>query len=181
MIAIVSMTIRRDVVLVDRTISLAAYSAELRRVTDKSLLVHAVGPTLRMPPPSDRNDRSPHRIATTTQAPLVHVVVTTTPQRLVRGEAMARQVTTDATIHQVTEAIVATPALPYALTAATAAGREAHLAPHLAAVVVTTPLATLDHPLAALDRLPLHHGAAARLVAPHLLVAVLEDADSRHF
>ena len=181
MIAIVSMTIRRDVVLVDRTISLAAYSAELRRVTDKSLLVHAVGPTLRMPPPSDRNDRSPHRIATTTQAPLVHVVVTTMPQRIAREEAMTRLVTGEAMTRLVTEAIVATPAPLYAIIEGTAAGREARLAPHLAAVVVTTLLAALDHPLAALDLRPPHHGVAARLVAPHLLVAVLEDADSRHF
>ena len=95
---------------------------------------------------------------------------------------MARLVTTDATIHQVTEAIVATPApLPYDLTAVTAAGRVALLAPPLAVVVATTRPAALDHPLAALDLHPPHHGVAARLVAPLLLAAVLEDADSRHF
>lgn len=98
------------------------------------------------------------------------------------AEATTLQVTADATMHQVVEVIAKTILPPlYALIEGTEAGREAHLAPHLAAVGVTTPLATLDHPLAALDRLPLHHGAAARLVAPHLLVAVLEDADSRHF
>lgn len=98
------------------------------------------------------------------------------------AEATTPQVTADATMHQVVEVIAKTILPPlYALIEGTEAGREAHLAPHLAAVVVMTPLAALDHPLAALDRLPLHHGAAAQLVAPHLLVAVLEDADSRHF
>ena len=122
-----------------------------------------------------------------------------TPQRLVRGEAMAHQVTADATTRQVTGALVATPALPYALTAVTAVGRVApalhplaHLvattqAPHALAVVATTAPAiavgrvALDHPLAALGLHPPHHGAAARLVAPLLLAAVLEAADSRHF
>ena len=94
---------------------------------------------------------------------------------------MARQVTADATTRQVTGALVATPALPYALTAVTAAGRVAPLAPPLAVVVATTRLAALDHPLAALGLHPPHHGVAARLVAPLLLAAVLEDADSRHF
>ncbi len=97
---------------------------------------------------------------------------------------MARQVTADATTRQVTGALVATPALPYALTAVTAAGREALLAllaPPLAVVVATTRLVALDHPLAALGLHPPHHGAAARLVAPLLLAAVLEAADSRHF
>lgn len=92
-------------------------------------------------------------------------------------EATTPQVTADATMHQVVEVIAKTTPLPYALTAATAAGKGAL---PLAAVVATTLLA-LDHPLAALDLHPPHHGAAARLVAPHLLVAVLEDADSRHF
>lgn len=104
-------------------------------------------------------------------------MVATTPQRLARGEATTRQLTGEATTRQI-EAIVETTApLPYALTAVTAAGREAPLAPPLAAVVATTLLA-LDHPLAALDLHPPHHGAAARLVAPLLLAAVLEDADS---
>ena len=112
---------------------------------------------------------------------LAHVVVATTPQRLARGEAMARQVTGEATTRQV-EAIAKTTApLPYALTVVTAAGREAPLAPPLAAVVATTLPAALDLPLAALDLRPPHHGAAARLVAPLLLAAVLEDADNRHF
>ena len=53
-------------------------------------------------------------------------------------------------------------------------------APHALAVVATILLA-LDHPLVALGlRLP-HHVAAAHLVVPLLLAAVLEDADSRHF
>ena len=97
----------------------------------------------------------------------------TTPQRLVRGET---------TVHQV-EAIAETIApLPYALTEATAAGRVALLARPLVAVAVTNLLA-LDHPLAvALDRPPLLHlEAVVHPVAPLLLVAVLEDADSRHF
>ena len=102
------------------------------------------------------------------------------PQRLAKGDATTHLVTTDATMHQVTEALVATPTLLYALIEVTAAGREA-LAPHLVAVVVTTLPAALDLPLAALDLRPPHHGAAARLVAPLLLAAVLEDADSRHF
>lgn len=55
------------------------------------------------------------------------------------------------------------------------------LAPPLAAVVVMTLPAALDHPLVALDLRPPHHGAAARLVAPLLLAVVLEDADNRHF
>lgn len=98
------------------------------------------------------------------------------------AEATTPQVTVDATMHQVVEVIAKTILPPlYALIEGTEAGREAHLAPHLAAVVVTTLLAALDHPLAALDLRPPHHGVAARLVAPHLLVAVLEDADSRHF
>ena len=102
------------------------------------------------------------------------------PQRLAKGDATTHLVTTDATMLQVTEALVATPALLYALIEVTAAGREA-LAPHLVAVVVTTLPAALDHPLVvALALLP-HHGVAARLVAPLLLVVVLEDADSRHF
>ncbi len=97
------------------------------------------------------------------------------------AEATTPQVTADATMHQVVEVIAKTILPPlYALIEGTEAGREAHLAPHLAAVVVTTPLATLDHPLAALDLRPPLHGAVARPVAP-LLVAVLEDADSRHF
>ena len=94
---------------------------------------------------------------------------------------MARQVTADVTTHRAVVVFAVIPALPYALTAVTAAGREAHLAPHLAAVVVMTPLAALDHPLAALGLHPPHHGAAAHLVVPLLLAAVLEDADSRHF
>ena len=94
------------------------------------------------------------------------------------AEATTPQVTADATMHQVVEVIAKTILPPlYALIEGTAAGREARLA----AVVVTTLLAALDHPLAALDLRPPHHGVAARLVAPHLLVAVLEDADSRHF
>lgn len=93
---------------------------------------------------------------------------------------MARQVTADVTTHRAVVVFAVIPALLYALTAATAAGREAPLAPPLAAVVATTLLA-LDHPLAALGLHPPHHGVAARLVAPLLLVAVLEDADSRHF
>ena len=99
------------------------------------------------------------------------------------AEATTPQVTADATMHQVVEVIAKTILPPlYALIEGTEAGREAHLAPHLAAVVVTTLLAALDHPLAALDLRPLHHhGAVARPVAPHLLVAVLEDADNRHF
>ena len=83
-------------------------------------------------------------------------------------------------VHQV-EAIAETTAPPpYALTEATAAGRVALLARPFVAVVVTNLLA-LDHPLAvALDRPPLlHQEAVVHLVAP-LLVAVLEDADSRH-
>ena len=102
---------------------------------------------------------------------LAHVVVAMTPQRLARGEATTRQ------------EVIAKTAVPllYALTAVTAAGREAPLAPPLAAVVATTLPAALDLPLAALDLRPPHHGAAARLVAPLLLAAVLEDADSRHF
>ena len=53
-------------------------------------------------------------------------------------------------------------------------------APH-ALVVVATILPALDHPLAALGLRPPHHGVVARLGAPLLLAAVLEDADSRHF
>ena len=103
------------------------------------------------------------------------------PQRLAKGDATTHLVTTDATMHQVTEALVATPALLYALIEVTAAGRGA-LAPHLVAVVATTLPAALDHPLVvALAPRPPHHGVAARLVAPLLLVVVLEDADSRHF
>ena len=103
------------------------------------------------------------------------------PQRLAKGDATTHLVTTDATMHQVTEALVATPALLYALIEVTAAGREAPLAPPLAAVVATTLPAALDLPLVvALALPPPHHGVAARLVAPLLLVAVLEDADSRH-
>ena len=102
-------------------------------------------------------------------------------RRQVIAEATTPQITADATIHQVTEALVATPALLYALTAVTAAGREALVAPHLVAVVVMTLLAALDHPLVALDLRPLHRGAVALLVAPHLLAVALEDADSRHF
>ena len=102
------------------------------------------------------------------------------PQRLAKGDATTHLVTTDATMHQVTEALVATPALLYALIEVTAAGREA-LAPHLVAVVVMTLLAALDHPLVALDLRPLHRGAVALQVAPHLLAVALEDADSRHF
>lgn len=96
----------------------------------------------------------------------------TTPQRPARGETTAHQV----------EAIAKTTAPPYALTAATAAGKEALLARPLVAVVVTNLLA-LDHLLAvALDRPPLlHQEAVVHLVAPLLLVAVLEDADSRDF
>ena len=98
------------------------------------------------------------------------------------AEATTPQVTADATMHQVTEALVATPALLYALIEVTAAGREAPLAPPLAAVVATTLPAALDLPLVvALALPPPHHGVAARLVAPLLLVVVLEDADSRHF
>ena len=97
------------------------------------------------------------------------------------AEAMTPQVTADATMHQVVGVIAKTILPPlYALIEGTAAGREAPLAPPLAAVVATTLLA-LDHPLAALDLRPHHHGAVARPVAPLLLVAVLEDADSRHF
>ena len=103
------------------------------------------------------------------------------PQRLAKEDATTHLVTTDATMHQVTEALVATPALLYALIEVTAAGREAPLAPPLAAVVATTRPAALDHPLVALDLRPPHHGAAARLVAPLLLAVVLEDADNRHF
>ncbi len=105
------------------------------------------------------------------------------PQRLAKEDATTHLVTTDATMHQVTEALVATPALLYALIEVTAAGREAPLAPHLVAVVVTTLPAALDHPLVVALALPPppHHGVAARLVAPLLLVVVLEDADSRHF
>ena len=102
------------------------------------------------------------------------------PQRLAKGDATTHLVTTDATMHQVTEALVATPALLYALIEVTAAGRGA-LAPHLVAVVVMTLLVALDHPLVALDLRPLHRGAVALLVAPHLLAVALEDADSRHF
>lgn len=104
------------------------------------------------------------------------------PQRLVRGEAMARQVTADVTTHRAVVVFAVIPALPlYAPAEATAAGREAPLAPPLAVVVATTRLAALDHPLAALGLHPPHHGVAARLVAPLLLAAVLEAADSRHF
>lgn len=103
------------------------------------------------------------------------------PQRLAKGDATTHLVTTDATMHQVTEALVATPALLYALIEVTAAGREAPLAPPLAAVVATTLPAALDLPLVVALALPPHHGVAARLVAPLLLVVVLEDADSRHF
>ena len=103
------------------------------------------------------------------------------PQRLAKGDATTHLVTTDATMHQVTEALVATPALLYALIVVTVAGREAPLAPPLAAAVATTLPVTLDHPqVVALALLPPHHGVAARLVAPLLLVVVLEDADSRH-
>ena len=104
------------------------------------------------------------------------------PQRLAKEDATTHLVTTDATMHQVTEALVATPALLYALIEVTAAGRGA-LAPHLVAVVATTLPAALDHPLVVALALPPppHHGVAARLVAPLLLVVVLEDADSRHF
>ena len=102
---------------------------------------------------------------------LAHVVVAMTPQRLARGEATTRQ-----------EAIAKTTVpLLYALTAVTVAGREAPLAPPPAAVVATTRPAALDHPLVALGLRPPHHGAAAHLVVPLLLAAVLEDADSRHF
>ncbi len=102
---------------------------------------------------------------------LAHVVVATTPQRLARGEATTRQ------------EVIAKTTVPllYALTAVTVAGREAPLAPPLAAVVATTLPAALDHPLVALGLRPPHHGAAAHLVVPLLLAAVLEDADSRHF
>lgn len=105
---------------------------------------------------------------------LAHVVVAMTPQRLARGEATTRQ------------EVIAKTAVPllYALTAVTVAGREAPLAPlapPLAAVVATTRPAALDHPLVALGLRPPHHGAAAHLVVPLLLDAVLEDADSRHF
>lgn len=102
---------------------------------------------------------------------LAHVVVATTPQRLARGEATTRQ------------EVIAKTTVPllYALTAVTVAGREAPLAPPLAAVVATTLPAALDHPLAALGLHPPHHGVAAHLVVPLLLAAVLEDADSRHF
>lgn len=102
---------------------------------------------------------------------LAHVVVAMTPQRLARGEATTRQ------------EVIAKTTVPllYAPTAVTVAGREAPLAPPLAAVVATTLPATLDHPLAALGLHPPHHGVAARLGAPLLLAAVLEDADSRHF
>lgn len=93
---------------------------------------------------------------------------------------MARQVTADATTRQIGAIAKTTAPLPYALTVVTAAGREAPLAPPLAAVVAMT-LPALDHPLAALDLHPPHHGVAARLVAPLLLAAVLEAADSRHF
>lgn len=81
------------------------------------------------------------------------------------------------------EAIAKTTAPPpYALTEATVAGREALLALPLVAVAVTT-LPALDHPLAvALDRPPLlHQEAVVHPVAPPLLAAVLEDADSKHF
>lgn len=102
---------------------------------------------------------------------LAHVVVAMTPQRLARGEATTRQ------------EVIAKTTVPllYALTAVTVAGREAPLAPPLAAVVATTLPAALDHPLVALGLRPPHHGAAAHLVVPLLLAAVLEDADSRHF
>ena len=102
---------------------------------------------------------------------LAHVVVATTPQRLARGEATTRQ------------EVIAKTTVPllYALTAVTVAGREAPLAPPLAAVVATTLPAALDHPLVALGLRPPHHGVAAHLVVPLLLAAVLEDADSRHF
>ena len=103
---------------------------------------------------------------------LAHVVVAMTPQRLARGEATTRQ------------EVIAKTTVPllYALTAVTVAGREAPLAPPLAAVVATTLPAALDLPLVvALALPPPHHGVAARLVAPLLLVVVLEDADSRHF
>ena len=85
------------------------------------------------------------------------------------------------------EAIAKTTAPPpYALTEATVAGREALLALPLVAVAVAvavTTLPALDHPLAvALDRPPLlHQEAVVHPVAPLLLAAVLEDADSRHF
>lgn len=101
-------------------------------------------------------------------------------RRQVIAEATTHQVTADATIRQAIEALVATPAPLYALVEVIAAGREA-LAPPLAAVVVMTLPAALDHPLVALDLRPPHHGAAARLVAPLLLAVVLEDADNRHF
>ena len=102
-------------------------------------------------------------------------------RRQVIAEATIPQVAADATIRQATEALVATPAPLYALVEVIAAGREA-LAPPLVAVVVMTLPAALDHPLAvALDLRPLHRGAVAPLVAPHLLAVALEDADSRHF
>lgn len=83
------------------------------------------------------------------------------------------------------EAIAKTTAPPpYALTEATVAGREALLAlPLVAVAVAVTTLPALDHPLAvALDRPPLlHREAVVHPVAPPLLAAVLEDADSKHF
>ena len=83
------------------------------------------------------------------------------------------------------EAIAKTTAPPpSALTEATVAGREALLAlPLVAVAVAVTTLPALDHPLAvALDRPPLlHQEAVVHPVAPPLLAAVLEDADSKHF
>lgn len=106
-------------------------------------------------------------------------MVATTPQRLARGEA---------TILQVEVIAKTTAPPPYALTEATVAGREALLALPLVAVAVAvavavTTLPALDHPLAvALDRPPLlHREAVVHPVAPPLLAAVLEDADSKHF
>lgn len=99
------------------------------------------------------------------------------------AEATTPQVTADATMHQVVEVIAKTILPPlYALIEGTEAGREALLALPLVAVAVTNLLAR-GHPLAvASDRpvLPLRV-VVTHLVAPHLLVAVLEDADSRHF
>ena len=104
-------------------------------------------------------------------------MVATTPQRLAREEA---------TILQVEVIAKTTAPPPYALTEATVAGREALLALPLVAVAVAvavTTLPALDHPLAvALDRPPLlHREAVVHPVAPPLLAAVLEDADSKHF
>ena len=117
---------------------------------------------------------------------LAHVVVAMTAPAIAVGRValhlLAHLVATTRAPHAL--AVVATTAPTIAV------GRVAlHLLAHLAATiqaphalaVVATILLALDHPLVALGLRPPHHGAAAHLVVPLLLAAVLEDADSRHF